>query len=489
MSQVGRKLKCPICYTIRMKEIILNMNEMKKYHVIKAVAYGKKSKARAGVELGLSRRQINRLLLAFNKNGKAAFAHGNRGKTSNQAIPTHIKTVILTKYENYGAVKPNVVHFCELLAEEENIHFSDTTIRSLLYSAGFLSPKTQRKTKKRLKKQWRERQKHSRNQEENPLLPLAKDFLEEPIKSHPSRARKKYRGELIQMDASQLVWFNNIETHLHVAIDDASGDIVGAYFDTQETLNGYYNVLHQILDNEGIPVRLLSDKRTVFTYQSKVSKKIEEDTFTQFGFACHQLGIDLVTSSIPQAKGRVERLNQTIQSRLPIDLKRMNITTIEQANQYLKRWIKQFNKKFGGKTSQSVFEQSPKPSEINLLLARVAERVIDSGHHIRYQNQFYLPLQSNEALYFMRKTRALVIEAFDGNIYLNIAEHIYDTRQLEEHERYSKEFDDLPEIKKERRKYIPPQSHPWKLASFINHLHKLGKSYEDYVKEQEELAL
>ncbi|MDS2640288.1 ISNCY family transposase, partial [Streptococcus pneumoniae] len=76
------------------------------------------------------------------------------------------------------------------------------------------------------------------------------------------------------------------------------------------------------------------DKRTVFTYQASNSKKMEDDTYTQFGYACHQLGILLETTSIPQAKGRVERLNQTLQSRLPIELERNNIHTLEDANSF-----------------------------------------------------------------------------------------------------------------------------------------------------------
>ena len=149
---------------------------------------------------------------------------------------------------------------------------------------------------------------------------------------------------------------------------------------------------------------------------------MEEDTFTQFGYACHQLGIAIKTSSIPQAKGRVERLNQTLQSRLPIDLQRHGITSIDQANRYLKGWIKRFNKQFGAKASLSVFEEAPKPAQRNLLLARVSERVIDSGHHIRYQNKFYLPTEGDKEVFFARKTKALVIEAFNGDIYLNIAD-------------------------------------------------------------------
>ncbi|MFL2134796.1 ISNCY family transposase, partial [Desemzia sp. FAM 23990] len=79
----------------------------------------------------------------------------------------------------------------------------------------------------------------------------------------------------------------------------------------------------------------------------KAMKAVEEDTFTQFGFACHQLGIEIKTSSIPQAKGRVERLNGTVQSRLPVDLELAGIQSMEEANHFLTKWVRIFNKKFG----------------------------------------------------------------------------------------------------------------------------------------------
>ncbi|HES9514721.1 TPA: ISNCY family transposase, partial [Streptococcus pneumoniae] len=93
---------------------------------------------------------------------------------------------------------------------------------------------------------------------------------------------------------------------------------------------------------------------------------------TQFGYACHQLGILLETTSIPQAKGRVERLNQTLQSRLPIELERNKIHTLEEANTFLLSYIQTFNEQFGNKTKLSVFEEAPNPSERNLILARLA---------------------------------------------------------------------------------------------------------------------
>lgn len=462
-----------------MKRIILSMNETKKYQVIKAVSENKKQKKRASVELNLSIRQINRLVKAYKVEGKSGFVHKNRGKTHTHAVPDEIKKQIIGIYQDFN-IRPNVRHFTEILKKEHHIFYSDTTIRCILTQSYLLSPKSQRKTRKRVQKWIRQEGANRKQPLMNPVVPLAENQLELPGKAHPSRPRKKYKGELIQMDASSYRWFGENVTHLHLAIDDASGDIVGAHFDTQETLKGYYHVLHQILTKQGIPLTFLTDKRTVFEYQSKKSKAVEEDTFTQFGFACHQLGIGIKTSSIPQAKGRVERLNGTVQSRLPVALELAGIESIEEANRFLARWIRKFNQQFGNKTSESIYEKAPSPSEINLLLARVAHRKIDSGHHIRYQNNYYLPTGGNQDKYFTRGSKALVIEAFDGAIYVNIAEKIYTTKRLENHERYSEEFDCIPETKKERRKYIPPQSHPWKLESFKRYLRSINRTLEEY---------
>lgn len=88
--------------------------------------------------------------------------------------------------------------------------------------------------------------------------------------SYPRRPRAKYAGELIQMDASLFVWFGAKKTTLHVAIDDATGRIVGTWFDKEETLNGYYHVFSQILHFYGIPYKFLTDRRTVFTLKRKI---------------------------------------------------------------------------------------------------------------------------------------------------------------------------------------------------------------------------
>ena len=99
---------------------------------------------------------------------------------------------------------------------------------------------------------------------------------------------------------------------------------MGAYFDPQETLNGYYHVLYQILTDYGIPHMLFTDRRTVFEYKQKKSSSVEEDRFSQFSYACKQLSIEIKTNSVAQAKGRVERMFQTLQF---LYLKCYNIST------------------------------------------------------------------------------------------------------------------------------------------------------------------
>ena len=155
--------------------------------------------------------------------------------------------------------------------------------------------------------------------------------------SHPRCENPKYFGEIIEQDGSIHMWFGVIKTCLHLAIDKATSTIVGAWFDYQETLNGYYHVFYQILTNYGIPYKFITDNRTVFNYMSLNPDKrtSDKDVLTQYGYACKQLGVELETTSVSQAKGLIERTNGTFQGRLVNELKLNGITTIEEANKYL----------------------------------------------------------------------------------------------------------------------------------------------------------
>jgi hypothetical protein len=312
--------------------------------------------------------------------------------------------------------------------------------------------------------------------------------------AHPRRPRCAYFGEMIQMDASLDYWFGNSKSQLHIGVDDSTGAILAAYFDSQETLNGYYHLLHQILTNHGIPYLFYTDRRTVFEYKQKKSPSIEEDTFTQFGYACKQLGINIKTTSVPQAKGRVERMFQTLQSRLPLELRLASANTIEQANEFLNSYIEKYNALFALPIdhSKSVFEKQPSLEKINLILAVLADRQIDKGHCIRFKNKYFMPTNANGyPVYFHNKTSCIVIQAFDGNIFASINDKVYALDEIPMHEVVSRNFSYSVPLEPKKR-YVPPMGHPWKPSAFLGHVmaqqHRsfdAEKSFEDKIYSQE----
>ncbi len=455
-----------------MRKVEVKVEENNKYEIIKKLVETNGNKNTAKERLGCSLRTINRMINGYKREGKEYFVHGNKGKMPVHTISSETKQLIIDLYKN-KYYESTYAHYAELLFEYEKIVISESVVRKTLMTENILSPRTTKKTKKNLKKLLLEQQDKLNLSEKD-----RKKIIETIIAiedSHPRRPRCAYWGELIQMDASVHNWFGNSKTHLHIAVDDATGNIVGAYFDKEETLKGYYNILHQILSNYGIPYKFLTDNRTVFEYKKKNSPKIEDDTFTQFGYACHQLGIELETTSIPQAKGRVERLFETLQLRLPIEMRLAGITEIEQANEFLKSYVKKFNAKFALPINniKSVFEKQPSNSEINLMLAVLTNRKIDSGHCIRFNNKYYKTVDENNSdVYHRKSTDALIIKAFDGQLFASINDKVYGLDEVPLRETYSKNFDILKETPKEKTIHIPGMSHPWKQASFNKYLKK-----------------
>jgi len=458
-----------------MRKVELRMNEKEKYDIIKELVDHNGNKNRAAKKLNISRRQINRLVIKYKEKGKSGFVHGNRGhvpsKTLDKSISEDIILLYKTKYQDF-----NFNHFKEYLEEEEKIKVSYDFIYKHLTKAGILSPKARKKTKKEFIKQQLLKEKKIN-------LAMSKEQIENIINheisledSHPRGEKPKYFGEIIEQDGSIHKWFGDIKSCLHLAIDKATSTIVGAYFDKEETLNGYYHVLYQILTNYGIPYKFLTDNRTVFNYMYlNPDKRVsEKDVLTQYGYACKQLGIDLKTTSVSQAKGLIERTNGTFQGRLVNELKLNGITTIDEANKYLiEVFVPKFNNKFAMnyKKFQSVFEQSPTLETINYTLAILTPRKIDNGNAIKYKNKYYQPYLNNELKCFKPKTECLVINSFDNQLFVTIDDNIYELKELNRNERFSKEFDEVTETK-ENKKYIPPMTHPWRVSRFKSQLKK-----------------
>ena len=288
--------------------------------------------------------------------------------------------------------------------------------------------------------------------------------------AHPRQEKPKYFGELIEEDGSIHKWFGDKVSCLHLAVDKATNNIVGAYFDYQETLNGYYHVFYQILTNYGIPYKFFTDNRTVFNYMSLNPDKrtSDKDVLTQYGYACKQLGIELETSSVSQSKGLVERDNGTFQGRLVQELRLYGITTIEEANNYLiNTFVPNFNKKFAMDYTKfkSVFEESPSKEKINYTLAVLTPRKIDNGNSIKYKNKYYQPYLNDELKCFKPKTECLVIKAYNGDLLVSIDERVFELKELERNKRFSENFNEIDSTPKSKA-HIPDMQHPWKIAEF-----------------------
>ena len=464
-----------------MRKVELRMNEKEKYDVIKELVDHNGNKNRAAMKLGLSKRQINRLIIKYKENGKYAFIHGNRSKKPVNALDKSISEDIITLYKN-KYYDFNFNHFKEFLKKDENIDVSYDFIYKNLSKEGILSPKARKKTKKEFAKQKLLKEKKINNDMSNEEIEIIVNHEIALEDSHPRGEKPKYFGEVIEQDGSIHAWFGGIKTCLHLAIDKATSNVVGAYFDKQETLNGYYNVLYQILTNYGIPYKFLTDNRTVFNYMSlnPDKKTSDKDVLTQYGYACKQLGIELETTSVSQAKGLIERTNGTFQGRLVQELRLNGINTIEEANKYLiDVFVPNFNKRFAidYKKFPSAFDDSPSEEKINYTLAVLTPRKIDNGNSIKYHNKYYQPYLDNKIKCFIPKTECLVIKAFNSDLLVAIDEHVYELKELSRNERFSKNLDEIVEVK-EKKKYIPPMTHPWKIEYFKK---QLKKAHTDHV--------
>ena len=460
------------------------MNEQKKYEVIKSLADHPETanKDRAALILGCTKRHINRMLQGYSRSGKDFFIHGNRGKKPATTISIEIRQKVIDLYRN-KYFEANFEHYTELLKKHESISISSSSVMSILESEYILSPKATKAKRRRIKQALRAKKQAATSKKELSQIQANLVAVED---AHSRRPRCAYFGELLQMDATPYEWVPGQIWHLHLAIDDASGVVTGAWFDTQETLNGYYHVFEQILTDYGIPYKFLTDKRTVFTYKKKGALSDDKDTYTQFAYACKQLGIQLESSSIPQAKGRIERLNQTLQSRLPIEFRLAGVTDINNANEFLYHYIKEFNEKFSLPCNgiKSVFEKQPSKEKINLTLAVLTERTVDAGHAIQFEKKFYKMIDNKGMQTHYRKgTKVMLIKAFDRSMFACVNDKdIYALEEIPVHEHKSKDLDADYKQTKPRKPYIPPMNHPWRLGAFNKFAHSQPHRIEEDLK-------
>lgn len=448
-----------------MRKVELTLKENQKYQIIKKLVETNGNKERARIKLGFkSIRQINRLIAGYKEYGKKFFIHGNRGRKPKHALSEEFKDEIETLYTS-KYFDCTYTQFTEFLAERENIFLSVPEVGQILRERYILSPRARKSTKKNLNKKLLLEQQKAKSKKEISKLQSNIIAVQD---AHPRQPRCIYFGEEIQTDACIHTWFGNTKTALHAAIDDSSGHVVSAYFDNQETLNGYYNIYYQILTKYGIPYLFKTDKRTVFEYNKKGTTSDEDNTFTQFAYACNQLGTSIETSSTPEFKPRIERLFESFQLRLIPVLRLANITTIEEANAFLPAFLDKYNSKFALCINdiKSVFEKQPSLQKINLTLAVLSRRTVDTGHSICFKKKYYRTVNSvGTPIYFGKGTKVMVIEAFDKKLYATVEDSIFALEEIPQTQTYSENFDEI--LPTEPKKiYIPRMIHPWKRKSF-----------------------
>ena len=204
------------------------MDEQTKYETIKYLAdHPDANKTRAAIMLNCSYRHVNRMLAEYKEHGKEFFVHGNRGRKPSTAIPEQTRQAVIDLYRN-KYFNANFQHFTELLAKHEQICLSASSVASILESEYILSPKVTKAKQKRVKKELRAAKMAAHTAKKVDSIQANLVAVED---AHSRRPRCAFFGELIQMDATPHEWVPGQIWHLHLAIDDATGTVVGAWFD------------------------------------------------------------------------------------------------------------------------------------------------------------------------------------------------------------------------------------------------------------------
>jgi transposase len=331
--------------------------------------------AQAAERLNLSTRRIKQLKKDFKLRGSQAVIHGNANKPSPRRTSGALVQQIIEARQTPPYSASNFTHYQELLLRNYKIDIPYSTLHRVLTANGINSPKTRRPKK---------------------------------TAGHKSRERRGCEGALLQADATPFDWFGDGNAlALHGFIDDATGNVTGLYLTKNECLMGYLEALRQTVLNHGIPQALYPDRYSVFFVNPKKNGDISvEDQLegadravTQFGRIVKALGIDMFPAHSPQAKGRVERLWETLQSRLPVEFALAGIKSVEEANAFLPKFIKQFNKRFSVEPAEPFSAYVPLPPHYDLdrLLCAEITRSLSSGSTVKIMNKTFRIEQNNLA--------------------------------------------------------------------------------------------
>lgn len=442
----------------------LNIKEQNTYETISKIINGELTRKEAAFELNKSRQQIYNLIKVYNEYGKEGFIHKNKGKIPSnklsRPIIEEIESLYLDEYYDF-----NFEAFYEELMENKKYKgkydISYSSLHMHFLNDDIISPIAHKETIKL----YNERMNNAINNNEEMKEEKVELFHSRQIafeKAHIRRSSNMYAfGQEVQMDASPKIWFGDVVTHLHLAIDKGTKKVLCGWFEYEEITRAYFILLFNTIINYGIPKRIKTDNRTTFSNQEN-----KVDT-TQFGRICIDLGIELITTSIPTAKANVERENGVFKNRLIAELRHEGIKDIDEANKYLNEiFIPKMNKKFSyeiDEKSSMMKLNNYSEQELNLIISERFTRIIDNASSIKYDNKYYIPInpETGEVTCFMKKTECKFIITYNAEYWCEIEKSYYKLVELEDRNAtMKKEKDNNKPI--EKKKIIPPKDHPWR---------------------------
>jgi transposase len=370
---------------MRQETFALSQQELQRVAVISSCIKGDLTCARAAELLDLTPRQIKRLKARYRQGSAAALAHVSRGRSSPRRLPEAMRARILhlarTRYLGF-----NDRHLCEKLCEVEGFSLGRETLRRFLRSAGIGSPRKRR------------------------------------IPRHRQRRLARAReGEMLLLDASLHPWLEDRGPELTLLgfLDDATRKVPAAEFFLTEDARGYFRLLRRLLRRYGVPLSFYGDRHGVFVRNDEHWSVEEQLTGkrqpTQFGRALAQLGITYIAANSPQAKGRIERLWGTFQDRLSSELRLARAADLDAANQVLRRFLPDYNRRFGCAPREATKAWRPAPRNLERICCFLHERSVSNDNVVQWDGRrFQIPPQPKRFSFAGAKVQ--LYESLEGKV-------------------------------------------------------------------------
>jgi transposase len=356
-----------------MDNLLMSRKELSRLEVMQRLSEKRMSQKEAGTILGLRTRQIKRLLKAYREKGAVGLVSKQRGRTGNNRLAEEVKKraldLLKTKYKGFG---PTLAH--EKLVERDKLRLSDESVRQLMIAEALWKP---RKAKK--------------------------------VVTHQLRERRACFGELVQIDGSPYDWFEGRAEPcvLLVFIDDATGQVLQLRFVESESFFSYCQAADEYFRRCGKPVAFYSDKHGIF--RVNVPSTGSGEALTQFGRAMRALDIQILCANTPQAKGRVERVNQTLQDRLVKEMRLRRICNMTDGNAYMPEFMTDLNQRFAVEPRSIVNAHRPLTPKDDLarILTWQETRTLSKNLTLQFEKIVY-QIQTTRPTYALRNAHVTV---------------------------------------------------------------------------------